>query len=489
MSLCFFVWKSPLIFPRARAVGFAEDPKSSTKQTQSNDAKFHPTSMLDTRNWLKIHKVTIIQSPQPISPSPARPKERALEHHQQTEQDQTIMNFITLYSIVVTAILAMLLVPPSQQIIRHYAVQNIMPLRANHVVQFFLAGPRTQMLHAVVEANVFEYIDTHGPASVSSIASALELNKDTLHTYLSNLAFMELIQAYQNKNGDEIVSLTNVSKAHLLKSSKINMVPLLRIMASPYASTATALNAAHRLRTGNLPEGTEHAASPQHEFWKVFASVSNDMAVESAQDLIMVFTKKKAIILAGGEVKDSRALSIIDTACSSGGYGSEFATILPNARVTFFDFDYVVEITQKEVTKNYNHILPRSEFVGGDLFKFDHEKYGNMYDIALAPQIFHHFSYDENVQLATTYFKALKPGGWLGVVEMLRSHDHIPNHPYDFAEFPVLFNLVMKMTTLTGQAFTETAMVEILETAGFEDVEVVSMFPKPYAILVARKAN
>jgi DNA-binding MarR family transcriptional regulator len=342
------------------------------------------------------------------------------------------------------------------------------------------------MLAAVVEAGVFEYLHKHGPTSVSSIASALNLDKGTLHVYFSNLAFMELISAYADKKtGEEIVSLTKVSKAHLLKSSGINMVPLLQIMLSPYASTVTALNAAERLRTGHLPEGHAHAASPEHEFWKVFAKVSNDMAVEGAQDLISVF-EKRGILLAS---EDSRELTIIDTACSSGGYGSEFAQRLPNSRVTFFDFDYVVEITQKEVAKNYNnHILSRSEFVGGDLFKFDHDKLG-MYDIALAPQIFHHFSYEESMELATTYFKALKPGGWLGVVEMLRAHDRIPNHPYDFVEFPVLFNLMMKMTTLTGQAFAEADMVEILESAGFREVEAVSMFPKPHALVIARKPN
>jgi hypothetical protein len=123
-----------------------------------------------------------------------------------------------------------------------------MPLRADHVTQFLLAAPRTQMLAAVVEAGVFECLHEHGPASVSSIASALNLDKGTLHVCFSNLAFMELISAHADKKtGIEIASLTKVSKAHLLKSSGINMVPSLQIMLSPHASTVAALNAAERL--------------------------------------------------------------------------------------------------------------------------------------------------------------------------------------------------------------------------------------------------
>ena len=79
--------------------------------------------------------------------------------------------------------------------------------------------------------------------------------------------------------------MTKVSKAHLLPDSEINMIPLLRIIGSSYASTATALNAAERLRTGKLPVTAAHAASPEHEFWELFAHVSNDMAVEIAQDI------------------------------------------------------------------------------------------------------------------------------------------------------------------------------------------------------------
>lgn len=278
--------------------------------------------------------------------------------------------------------------------------------------------------------------------------------------------------------------MTKVSKAHLLPDSEINMIPLLRIIGSSYASTATALNAAERLRTGKLPVTAAHAASPEHEFWELFAHVSNDMAVEIAQDMIAAF-EKRSIILSG---EDSRELTIIDTACSSGGYGATFANRLPSSRVTFFDFDYVVNITEKEVAKTFPDVLPRSQFVGGDLFKYEQAKL-DMFDIALAPQIFHHFNYDDCVRLAKTYFNALKPGGWLGVVEMLRSHGDIPNHPFELAEFPVMFNLVMKMTTLDGQAFTVTDMVRILEIAGFVDVEVISLFPKPPSLVIARKPD
>jgi hypothetical protein len=390
------------------------------------------------------------------------------------------MNFISFYAIVVTTILAMLCVPQSQQILRHYAIQNIMPLRANHIPTYLMAVSRLQMLRSVVETGVFEHLDNHGPMKVSKLASDLNLDEDTLHVYLSNLVFMELIRA----GGDETVSLSKVSNAHLLPGSEINMIPLLRVVGSPYASTATALHSSERLRTGKLPEGARHAASPEHEFWKVFACASKDMAVEMAQDMIKELEKRK-VILSG---YDSREISIIDTACSSGGYGATFGARLPNSRITFFDFDYVVEITKKEVEKNFPRVLSRSQFVGGDLFEYERVNL-DKFDIALAPQIFHHFSYDDCVKLANTYFSSLKPGGWLGVVEMLRTHGDIPNHPYELAEFPVMFNLVMKMTTLNGQAFTKKDMINILKAAGFIDVEVISLFPKPPSLVLARKPN
>ena len=125
--------------------------------------------------------------------------------HNNTLQLTAAMNFITLYATVVTAILAMLLVPPSQQVIRHFAIQNVMPLRANHIPSFLLAVPRLQMLRVVVEAGVFEHINNHGPMKVSKLASDLNLHEDTLHMYLSNCAFMELIQA-KKSGGDEVVS-------------------------------------------------------------------------------------------------------------------------------------------------------------------------------------------------------------------------------------------------------------------------------------------
>ena len=394
--------------------------------------------------------------------------------------------YLHIYAAAVTVLLACTLVPPLRTFVTHHAVQHVPPLRAAHLAHYLMAPMQLQALGAVVEAGVFEHIEAvhkNAPRSVKQLAAELQLDEATLRTCVNNLVMMHMIDVSESRaTGEQLVRLSKLSRTHLLASSPESMVDMVRLLSLPYTASAAAVALPARLRTGALPPGAEHAETPGHHFWADFARLSDRMARSESGD-VMVAMAKAGVFPRERETATPR---ILDSACGSGGVGAAMLEWLPAARMVFFDLPHVIALTEAQVAKNYAaSVVERSQFVGGDLFKFDHEKMG-AFDFVLASHILHHFSVPSCVELAKTYFKALRPGAWLVAVEMLRDNDNLPSH-FDVNTFPTFFDLVMRATTRSGLALSVSTIKVILREAGFVDVSVSGFFPKPYSAVFARR--
>ncbi len=90
-----------------------------------------------------------------------------------------------------------------------------------------------------------------------------------------------------------------------------------------------------------------------------------------------------------------------------------------------------------------------------------------MLDVAIASQIFHHFSEERCVELLRRLAGALKPDGRLAI------QDFIARAPQPAGEpFPHLFSVLMLVWTHEGEAYALPAYERMLAAAGFGPLEV-----------------
>src|SRR5690606_25006572 len=94
--------------------------------------------------------------------------------------------------------------------------------------------------------------------------------------------------------------------------------------------------------------------------------------------------------------------------------------------------------------------------------------------------VFHDWSFDTNVQLARNSFDALPSGGRIFLHEILVDDDYTGPWP------AAAFSIMMVLGTL-GQQFSLAEFRDILEAAGFVDVQAERTGGGYYSLVSARK--
>jgi 3-hydroxy-5-methyl-1-naphthoate 3-O-methyltransferase len=166
---------------------------------------------------------------------------------------------------------------------------------------------------------------------------------------------------------------------------------------------------------------------------------------------------------------------LMDVGCGSGVYGIEIARANPGLEVTLMDLKEVAAEAAKYVAAE--GMESRIRTAGVNMFE---QEWPQGPDGHLFCNVFHDWSDETNRDLARRSFDALPSGGRIFLHEILMDDDY--TGPFPAASF----SLLMLIGTL-GKQYSLAEFREILESAGFVDVEAQRTGGGYYSLVSARK--
>jgi SAM-dependent methyltransferase len=174
------------------------------------------------------------------------------------------------------------------------------------------------------------------------------------------------------------------------------------------------------------------------------------------------------------------ALSIkhlLDVGGASGTWTLAFLEAVPEARATIFDLPDAIEQARARIGSPF---AKRIELVTGDFYA---DELPRGADYAWISAIAHQHDRRHNRELFAKVYRALAPGGKIGIRDFVMESDRI--RPRDGA----LFAINMLVNTETGGTFTLAETTEDLIAAGFKDVRLAVPSDEMHAIIEAVKKD
>lgn len=223
------------------------------------------------------------------------------------------------------------------------------------------------------------------------------------------------------------------------------------------------------LRTGKRPEqgtdqrpaGWERGTMPQ----EVAANIAAFMQAHS-----------QAPALGAARMPVFGELShLMDIGCGSGVYGIEIAKANPALKVTLMDLKEVAFEAAKYVEAA--NLGSRVSTTAVNMFE---QEWPRGADGHFFSNVFHDWAEETNLTLARKSFATLPSGGRIFLNEILMDDDY--TGPYQAAAF----SLLMLIGTL-GKQYSLAELRDILEEAGFVDVEAQRTGGGYYSLVSARK--
>jgi ubiquinone/menaquinone biosynthesis C-methylase UbiE len=311
---------------------------------------------------------------------------------------------------------------------------------------------------AALDLGVFTAIgDT--PATAGEIASrcnAAERGMRILCDYLTINGFLE-------KEGDRY-SLTRDTAIFLNQNSPAYAGTAASFLLSPTLTSAFD-DLTSAVRKGGNAQSVEGTMAPEHPVWIEFARGMAPMMMPLAQAL--------ADLIPLDQSRDSK---VLDVSASHGVFGITMAQKNPRAKVVAVDWAPVLAVARQNAQAA--GLGERFSTIAGSAFEID---FGGDYDAVLVPNFLHHFDFPTCVTFLRKTHAALRDGGRVGIVEFVPADDRIS--PPDAAAF----SLVMLATTAAGDAYTFAEFQEMLQQAGFREVEQHPLPPGVNTAVIAVK--
>lgn len=314
---------------------------------------------------------------------------------------------------------------------------------------------QTPAISVALELDVFEALKESGdPARLQQRTG---YSQRGLRALLGMLKCLGLLDRH-----DGAYQLNTVSRTYLLKESPFFWGPFFSRVATNLPSHKLLLENVRDDRTSEI-----RAA----EGW---ASGHVD---EAQAKLITDFMHCHSIGSAVGlahccDLSDVRKL--LDVGGGSGCYATSIAAANPAMQATIMDLPTVCKVAEGYIERA--GIADRVNTVAVDMFR---EFWPRGYDAHFFANVFHDWSVETCVQLTSSSYAALEPGGRIFLQEMLLDDDG------DSPSAAVAFSILMCLGT-KGQQFTFAELKEILESAGFSDVKAQRSYGY-YSLVSGRK--
>lgn len=167
--------------------------------------------------------------------------------------------------------------------------------------------------------------------------------------------------------------------------------------------------------------------------------------------------------------------SVLDVGGGSGIFSIELARAWPHLRANVLDIGTMCTAAQSYI--DASGVADRVSTIAVDMFR---EDWPRGHDSLFFSNIFHDWSEATNRMLADKAFAALRPGGRIILHEMLMDDDGCG------PETTASFSLLMLLGT-RGKQYSRPELRDILEGAGFTDVDSELTGSGYYSLVTARK--
>jgi ubiquinone/menaquinone biosynthesis C-methylase UbiE len=173
----------------------------------------------------------------------------------------------------------------------------------------------------------------------------------------------------------------------------------------------------------------------------------------------------------------TRIHKILDVAGGAAAWSIPFAQALKNARVTVADYPGVAQVA-REYTAKFG-VAERFDYLEGDLQELDLGEAA--FDLVILGHIIHGVGREGGQRLIERSARALRERGHLLIGEF------IPNDDRTGPPIPMLFGLLMLISTPAGDVFTMREYREWLRAAGFKKINTIRTPATPSPLILATK--
>jgi ubiquinone/menaquinone biosynthesis C-methylase UbiE len=315
------------------------------------------------------------------------------------------------------------------------------------------------MSHFVVEAvdkGIFEAIGTT-KKTVQQVAEICGVNPKALNGLINVLASMNLVVVKRNE-----VCLTRLSKKWILKDSPHSLYWL--FLFDKHVCMNWLNSFGKFLETG---EGLQYHQHMSQSDWMYYQK-----AMEATGKLTAGEAARKIPIPA-------LATEILDIGGSHGLYSVAFCNRHPALNATILDLPEAVLQAKKILPQYYQK--QNIQYLPGDILTMELEK--NKYDMVIMASLSHHFTFQQNQFITNKVFKALKPGGYFAIVDLVKQVNKNGNNNMMSA----MGDLYFSFSSTSGAWFEEDVKTWQNE-AGLMPVKIFSFFSLPgYKAIICAK--
>ncbi len=286
----------------------------------------------------------------------------------------------------------MKLAPVAQNLLEWLALKGgFVPTPLAHAHFGFMMS---KFLLEAVDKGVFEAIKHHS-VSLKQIAATCNLNESALYSLLGVLASLGLIKEKHNQ-----FELTKPAKKWLLKDSPNSIYWLL--IFDNRVCLQWMDHVGNFLETG---KGIDYHNTLNEEEWYYYQKAMEAAATATSKEAIRVIPVPK------------HATQMLDIGGAHGLYSIKLCSKYPGLQSTILDLPEAVThaaaILQQHAHQN------KIKHLAGNIVTDDIGE--NVYDLVLMASVSHHLTERENAIVAEKVYKALKPGGFFTIIEVLRN--------------------------------------------------------------------
>lgn len=318
---------------------------------------------------------------------------------------------------------------------------------------------RVPALSVALELDIFESLDAL-PDTAEGLAARRNFDPRGLRALLPMLAQLGFLVAH-----DSCYQLSEAGRQYMLKASPFSWEGVFRRLSGTLA--------AHKLLLETINLERAHAARNRPaDGWE-----SGHVDMEMARE-VTAFMHSHSAPAALGLTRTCDLAGIrrlLDVGGGSGCFSIAMAQQNPGLHCTVMELPTICELARGYIADG--DVTTQVDTVSVDMFRQD---WPRGYDAHFFSNIFHDWSVETCVELATSSYAALEKGGRILLHEMLL--DDSCNGPAP----AVAFSLLMAMGT-KGQQFSLPQLRAILEAVGFRAVTCQPSYGH-YSLITAYKA-
>lgn len=322
----------------------------------------------------------------------------------------------------------------------------------------WLAMYRVPALSVALELDIFESLDAL-PDSPEGLAARRHFDTRALRALLPMLMQLGFLVLHEGN-----YQLSEAARQYMLKGSPFSWEGVFKRLSGTLL--------AHKLllETVNLERADTDRKRPV-DGWE-----GGHIDAEMARELT-AFMHSHSVPAAHGMLRTcdfSGVRRLLDIGGGSGCFSIALAQHHPDMHCTVMELPTICELAQQYVAAA--GLTARVDTISVDMFR---QQWPRGYDAHFFSNVFHDWSVETCVELATRSHAALPEGGCILLHEMLLDDNCTGPAP------AVAFSLLMAMGT-KGQQFSLPQLRAILEAAGFRDINSQPCYGH-YSLIRARK--